>query len=235
VWQGRQYEGLVCNAYETIWGHGGETMRDGRLALDTPEARAAMTWLRGTVERGISPPSVTSHAAEEARRVFQQGRAVFMRNWPYAWAEANKPGSAVRDRVGVAPLPTLAGHPGHGALGGYQLALNAHSPEYKRQAAERFIAHMTSQRANVTLARAYARNPPRRAAYADPELLADAPFIAGLLPLVERARPRPVTPYYPMISDALQGELSAIVSGIRSPQSALRRAQAIVDHVMRVR
>src|SRR5262249_4971002 len=59
VWQGRQYEGLVCNVYEAIWGHGGATMEDGRLLLDTSEARAALAYLRGLLELGTSPPSVT--------------------------------------------------------------------------------------------------------------------------------------------------------------------------------
>ena len=56
--------------------------------------------------------------------------------------------------------------------------------------------------------------------------------MALLLPLLERARPRPVTPYYGMISDSLQGEFSAAISGIRSPEEALQRAQSQVDRVM---
>jgi multiple sugar transport system substrate-binding protein len=52
-----------------------------------------------------------------------------------------------------------------------------------------------------------------------------------LLPIVERARPRPVTPYYNMISDVLQSEFSAGVTGIRTPEAALSRAQRLVDHI----
>jgi multiple sugar transport system substrate-binding protein len=235
VWQGRQYEGLVCNVYEAIWGHGGETMDGGRVLLSTPEARSALEHMRGLLTRGVSPPSVTSQAEEEARRVFQEGRAAFMRNWPYAFAEAQREGSQVRGKVGVSPLPSVTGAPGHGALGGYLLAVNAGSPVYKRDAVLRFVAHLTSADANVALALAYGRNPPRRAPYADPRVTSGAAVIAQLLPMVERARPRPVTPYYPMISDVLQGELSAAIAGIRPPAEALGRAQALVDHLMGAR
>jgi multiple sugar transport system substrate-binding protein len=69
--------------------------------------------------------------------------------------------------------------------------------------------------------------------YRDPRLLAGAPAIAGLLPLVERAEPRPVTAYYPMFGGTLAAEFSAAVTGVRSPAEALRRAQAEVDHLMR--
>ena len=232
VWQGRQYEGLVCNVYEAIWGHGGATMRGGRVLLDTSEARAALAYLRSLIESGVSPRSVGSAAEEETRRVFQDGRAIFMRNWPYAWAEAQREGSPIRGRVGLASLPTLRGEPGHGVLGGYELALNANVPREKRELAFALLTHLTSPEANLVLALAYGRSPTRRSTYDDPRLREGAPLLAGLLPMLELARPRPTTPYYAMISDTLQGEFSAAVTAIRSPEEALGRAQAQVDHII---
>lgn len=234
LWQGRQYEGLVCNVYEPIWGHGGESLSPtGRLALTTPEAAEALRYLRHLLDSGISPPAATSAGEEEARRAFQAGGAVFMRNWPYAWSEAEKEGSPIRGRVGFAPLPTESGEPGWGTLGGWQLAVNARIEPEKRKLAAALIRHLTSPEANVALALASGRNPPRRSVYEDPELKARAPFIAALLPIAERARPRPVTPYYGLLSDALQSEFSAAVLGIRSPEAALERAQAQADRLIR--
>ena len=120
VWQGRQYEGLVCNVYEAIWGHGGDAHPGDGLLLQTDAARAALHYLQSLLASGVSPPSVTSAGEEETRRTFQAGRAVFMRNWPYAFAESERAGSPLRGKVGLAPLPTLRGEPGHGVLGGYQ-------------------------------------------------------------------------------------------------------------------
>lgn len=231
VWQGRQYEGLNCNVYEAIWGHGGQSMEDGRVLLDSQAAREALAHLRGLLESGLSPPSVTAMAEEEARRMFQEGRAVFMRNWPYVWKESQRADSPIRGKVGLAALPTVSGEPGWGTLGGWQLAVNAHVSEKRRRAAERLIAHLTSPEANVVLALHYARNPPRRAVYEDPRLVEADPFIARLRELVERARPRPVTPYYLLISDVLQSEFSAAIAGLRTPEEALKRAQRQVDHL----
>ncbi len=231
VWQGRQYEGLTCNAYEAIFGHGGGAVRGGRVLLDGPEAIAGLTYLRGLVEGGLSPETVTASAEEETRRVFQEGRAALMRNWPYAWAEANAPGSPIRGKVAFSALPTLDGSPGAGVLGGWQLAVRATAPPWKRAAAEQLVAHLTSHEANVVLALRHARNPARRSAYEDPRILAEAPFVAALLPHVERARARPVTPYYNLLADTLQSELSAAVTGIRPPEEALRRAQRHADRL----
>ena len=48
-------------------------------------------------------------AAREVRSVQELaltgGRAVFLRNWPYAWNLFQRPGSPVRGKVGVAVLP----------------------------------------------------------------------------------------------------------------------------------
>ena len=227
LWQGRQYEGLSCNFFESVWGHGGAVT--DRIDLDTPAARAGLDWLRETLRSGLSPPSVASASEEETRRAFQDGRAVFLRNWPYVWAEVQRDGSAVKEKVSWTTLPTASGAVGAGALGGWMLAVNAHSVH--RAAAERLIAHLTSPDSAVALALAYSRNPARRAAYGDPRLVRGAPFIAALLPAAASARPRPVSPYYDLAADGLQGELSAAIVGLRPPGEALRRAQKMVDHL----
>jgi multiple sugar transport system substrate-binding protein len=231
LWQGRQYEGLNCNVFEAIWGHGGEILRDGRIELETPEARAGVAWLRETITSGLSPRSVASSAEEETRRAFQDGRAVFLRNWPYVWAEVQKPGSAVRGKVGFAPLPSATGTPGSGTLGGWELAINGHVSEARRRAAQKLVAFLTSHEAAVDLALNYSRIPARRAVYDDARVKQGAPFIAALLPIALAARPRPVTPYYELASDSIQGELSAAIVGLRTPAEALLRAQRIVDHL----
>ena len=225
LWQGRQYEGLSCNFFEALWGFGGEALVDGRIALDTAEARAALGWLRASVVSGLSPRSVLSSTEEETRRAFQDGRAALLRNWPYVWAEVQAEGSKVRGKVAVAPMP------GGGALGGWQLAVNANVSQERQRAAGELIAFLTSHEAAVELALHYSRIPARTAVYADERVKRQAPFIASLLPMARSARPRPVTPYYLLASDAIQGELSAAVAGLRTPAEALSRAQKIADHL----
>lgn len=231
LWQGLQSEALVCNAFEAIWGHGGVVQRGDRVLLDTPEARDALLYLRSLLTSGVSPPSVTSMAEEESRRVFQAGGAVLMRNWPYAWAEMQTKGSPVLGRVAVSALPTRSGELGSGALGGFQLALSAHTPPARAEAALRFIAYLTSLEANVVLALSYGRLPSRLHAYDDPRVITGAPMIAALRPIAEAAKPRPVTPYYPMIADTLAAEFSAAITGVRTVSECLERAQMLIDHL----
>ncbi len=87
VFQGRAYEGLVCNALEWIVSNGGGNLLDnaGQATFNNPQATAAIdrakTWIGG-----IAPQGVLGYDEEQARGAFQSGKAVFMRNWPYAWA-----------------------------------------------------------------------------------------------------------------------------------------------------
>ncbi|HET9752952.1 MAG TPA: ABC transporter substrate-binding protein [Myxococcales bacterium] len=231
LWQGRQYEGLNCNFFEAAWGHGAAVESEGRIVLDTAAARAGLRWLRETVAGGLSPRSVLSSSEEETRRSFQDGRAVFLRNWPYVWAQVQSADSPVRGKVGFAPLPSSDGQPGSGALGGWLLAVNARVPPARKRAAERLIAFLTSPEAETALAVDYSRLPARRAVYDGARLRGGAPFIAALLPVALAARPRPVTPWYALASDDLQGELSAAVAGLRPPEEALSRAQRFVEHL----
>lgn len=231
LWQGRQYEGLNCNVAEAVWGHGGDLTIDSRVVVDSSAARAALTTLGRFVSSGVSPASVTSATEEDSRRAFQAGRAVFMRNWPYAWASLQAADSPVRGKVAFTTLPTTTGEPGSGALGGWQLALNAHTPASRREAATRLIAHLASAESSLHLALHHARVPARIDVLEHPRLRAEAPFLAGLRPMLEHARPRPVTPYYLLISDVLQGEFSAAIVGLRPPAEALGRAQKLIDHI----
>ena len=93
----------------------------------------------------------------------------------------------------------------------------------------KLVAHLTSLKANLSLARAYGRRPARRDAYQDVDSLSS--FDKALYPILRQARPRPLTPYYNLISDALQSEFSAAIVGIRPPEQALQRAQQQINRL----
>ena len=231
VWQGKQYEGLVCGALEYVWSNGGGILQDGKLIVDSEQNREALSFMADLVHRyRITPASVTTATEEPSRHVFQQGKAVFLRNWPYAWNLFQQDGSAVKDKVGVTVLPHFAGHASAATLGGWQLAVNRYSRQ--PQAAEQLVVFLTSEPAQRKLALAYGFQPSRHALYSDPELLARHPFLRTLEPIFASARPRPASPYYVRMSLALQSELSAIVSGLRTPEEALPRAQRDMQKIL---
>lgn len=213
VWQGRAYEGLACNALEWIASQGGGTIvaADGTVAVDTPQAVRAIEQARGWIGT-ISPEGVLNYAEEEARGVFQSGKAVFMRNWPYAWALANAGDSPVAGKVGIAPLPRAAGPDGRHAatLGGQQLAVSRYSA-HQAEAAD-LVRYLTSREEEKRRAIEGSFNPTRRSLYEDPEVLAANPFYADFLSILDSAVARP-----------------AAVTGRRYNQASSAFVQAVHD------
>jgi len=191
VWQGRAYEGLTCNALEWIdsFGGGAIVADDGMITIDNPAAAAALARAASWVGT-ISPPGVLNYQEEEARGVFQAGNAVFMRNWPYAWALAQGPDSPVRGKVGVAPLPR-GGRDGKptGTLGGQQLAVSAYSRN--TEAAIDLVRYLTGPAEQKRRAIAGSFNPTIAALYGDADVLAANPFFGELHPTFANAVARP--------------------------------------------
>lgn len=94
------------------------------------------------------------------------------------------------------------------------------------------ITFLTSPETQRKVAVELGYNPVRRALYADESLLEVRPLLKDLHPILLEARPRPVTPYYLLISQAVQPEVSAVVVGRKSPKDALEAIRRRVDQIM---
>ena len=122
--QFQKYEGLTVNAAEAINSAGGViTDTDGKPNVNTPEAKAGLDFLADGFKQGYIPKEALTYKEEESRRAFQEGKLIFLRNWPYVYALANETdgSSQVAGKFAVAPLPGLNG-PGVSSLGGHALA-----------------------------------------------------------------------------------------------------------------
>ncbi|MDX1646273.1 MAG: ABC transporter substrate-binding protein [Longimicrobiales bacterium] len=226
VWQGARYEGLVVTFLEHLRAFGGRVLEpDGRVRVDSEEAVRALTFMRDAIyAHGAVPEAALTWQEEQTRLDFQSGRALFMRNWPYAYPlMQDSSASEVAGRFDVAPLPAGPGAEGASALGGAQLAVNAHSDE--PAAAWRVVAFLTGPEQMLERARGAGQYPARRDLY-------DRPELADALPvdperarsIIEAAVPRPVTPVYTQLSSILQIALHRVLTRQREPAPALREA-----------
>ncbi len=225
VWQGAQYEGLVVNFLEFAGRDGGLHRTAQGWQVDTPANRAALALMHDLIHvHRLSPPSTsTEMREEEVRTAFQRGDALFERNWPYAWALHQRPGSPVRGRVGVAPLPGPQPGTGAGTLGGWHVGVSRFSDA--RQEAIRLVRWLTSRPVQKTMVRRLGWNPGRRDLYRDRDLIRELPHLPRLEAALRAARPRPPVPWYPQMSGVLQRHLSAAISGRVTPAAALAAAE----------
>ncbi|HEV7837086.1 MAG TPA: ABC transporter substrate-binding protein [Gemmatimonadaceae bacterium] len=237
VSQGARYEGLITGFVEYLGAFGGRIIDDkGEVTVNKPEAVRALEFMRDELYGSrVAPLDVLTWHEEEARFAFQNGNAVFMRNWPYPVAAMSDTAqSKVAGKFAVSPMPKSATAPaGHStaALGGAQLAINAYSEH--PDVAYKLIAYLTAPEQMLARAQAVGQYPTRPALYDDPRMKS-----AIAIPLndarraIESATPRPVTPIYTELSEILQIELHRALVRQAEPQDALNSAAARINKLI---
>ncbi|HEQ98738.1 MAG TPA: ABC transporter substrate-binding protein [candidate division Zixibacteria bacterium] len=233
VWQGAQYEGLICNFLEfAVSNEGGFIFEGDSLRLNIPENVEALQLMHDIIhEYKISPPNTyTEFKEEEVRLFFQNGNALFERNWPYAWTLHQSSGSPVADKIGIDVLPHFEGGESISTLGGWHIGISAYSD--MKEEARRFVEYVSSYETQKKLALNLGWNPGRRDVYDDQEVLEKLPHFADLKTVFENAHPRPTRPYYSQMSSILQKHLNSAVAGEVSPENALQSAQAEIQDII---
>lgn len=211
--QFKQYEGLVCDMQEYILSNGGTILDPdtGRAGLAGKPAIEAVDFVRKQIIGKTAPVGVLTYQEPESLDVFIQGKAVFHRNWPYAWRISNDPESSrVSGKVGITKLPHFNGSRSYSTLGGWQIGISSYSKN--TEAAWAFVKFLTSERIQKVLALKGGRAPTRKALYNDAEILRSYPHFSDMKDVFLTAYPRPRTPLYPAVSNILQRYFSKAIS-----------------------
>lgn len=216
------YEGLTVNAAEAVYSAGGSILGDEgeRVTVDSAAAREGIGFLARGVREGWIPREALTYKEEESKQAFQDGRLLFLRNWPYAYVGASAPGSKVAGKVGAVPLPGPDG-PGTSVLGGSNLAVSAHARH--PDSAARLIAYLSSERVQRQVLTRGALPPVRADLYEDPALIRRFPYLPTLRTSVLAAEPRPKSPRYDQVSLVVQAVVHDAMAGQQTPAAAVRR------------
>jgi multiple sugar transport system substrate-binding protein len=234
VLSGARYEGLITVFLEYLYGFDGRFLDDdGRAIVDSDAGIRALTTLRDEIYREhVVPPDVLAWQEEQTRFAFSSGRAVAMRNWPYAYPLlADAEGSRVSRRFAVALMPHGDGGSPTAALGGQQLAINARSR--RPEDAYALVEHLTAADQMLERAQVAGEYPARSGLYSRQELghaLGASP--EEIRRIIEHAVPRPVTPIYAELSELLQVELHRALTRQKEPAAALRAAAGGMNELL---
>ncbi|WP_040839160.1 ABC transporter substrate-binding protein [Nocardia brevicatena] len=213
------YEGLTVNTAEVINAFGGTFVgSDGKTpTVNSPQSRAGLEQLVSAYRTGVIPREAITFKEPESGSAFTSGKLMFLRSWPSTYGDAASESSAVRDRFGVAPLPGDTGI-GASTLGGYNAAISAFSQN--KATALDFLNFLISEEAQHIIASG-ALLPVRASVYDDPALIAKMPYLTALRDSIASAVPRPVTPFYPAVSKAIQDNAYAALNGTKSVDDAI--------------
>ena len=223
-----KYEGLTVNASEAINSAGGSVLNDdGKPNLNTAEAKAGLENLVKAYADGNIPKEAITYQEELSRQAFQGGKLLFLRNWPYVYNLATTEGSsAVKDKLGMAALPGKDG-PGASSLGGHNMAVSVYSKN--KATALDFLKFMTSEETEKFYATQGSLAPVLGALYEDKDLVAKLPYLPVLKTSIENAVPRPVTPFYPAVTKAIQENAYSAIKGEKPVDTALSDMQKSIE------
>jgi multiple sugar transport system substrate-binding protein len=229
--QFQKYEGLTVNAAEAINGAGGVITDDsGKPNVNTPEAKAGLDFLVNAFKNGEIPKEALTYKEEESRRAFQEGKLVFLRNWPYAYSLMNKSdgSSQVAGKFQVAPLPGLNG-PGVSSLGGHALGISAFTKNKKT--ALDFIKYYTTKDNMRSYLELASQAPVYTALYDDPALQQKFPYLTVLKQSILSAKARPKVVRYGDATLAIQDAAYGALQGNLTTDAALQQLQTKLEQL----
>ena len=217
-----KYEGLTVNTAEAINTAGGTIVgKDGATpTVDSATAAKGLANLATAYQDGNIPKEAITYQEEQGRIAFESGKLLFLRNWPYVYNLATTEAtSKVKGKFAVAPLPGLNG-PGASSLGGHNAAISVYS-KHKATALDflKFLETPKTQKFFITQG---SLAPVRADVYHDAAVVKKYPYLPTLLTSIQNAVPRPVSPFYPAVTKAVQDNAYAAMKGSKSVQDALK-------------
>ena len=222
-----QYEGLTVNTAEAINSEGG-TIVDaaGKPTVTSPEATKGLQNLATAYANGDIPKEAITFMEEDGRHAFENGKLLFLRNWPYVYNLAKTDASStVKNTFGMAALPGASG-PGASSLGGHNAAISVYSTH--KATAHDFLQFLASPQQQRFFATQGSLAPVLTALYTDPALVAKLPYLPVLKTSIDHAVPRPVTPFYPAVTKAVQDNAYAAIKGDVPVATALANMQKAI-------
>jgi multiple sugar transport system substrate-binding protein len=221
VYQAKQYEGLTVNFLELLYSAGGDVLDEkGEVKVDTPETRKVLDFMADGLKKGSADRAVLTYNEDATRLAYESGNFGYERNWPHVYRLLNA--TKLAGTFDVAPLPSFDGSSkASGVLGGWNLGISVHSTN--PGAAVSFINFATTPEWQKHVAADYSQAPVNEAAYSDAAVLAKMPFAKELLASVKGAKPRPASPVYPQISQAIYKNVYAVLSGTASTDEAVKK------------
>ncbi|OZM56344.1 ABC transporter substrate-binding protein [Lottiidibacillus patelloidae] len=210
VYQSKQYEGLTVNVTEYTSSY--ENIESG---LET---------MYKFTTAPFSPKDILNFTEGETHTTFEQGKAVFARNWPYMYGRIKGQDEGVTvsvDNVGVAPLPN------GGSVGGWLLGLNKHSENI--DGAWEFIKFAASEEGQKIMSTEGGYLPGFNTLLTDEDVQAKNEMLTfeGFQNALKSTIARPVSPEYSKVSDTIQISAHKYLSsgqGLEEAANAINKA-----------
>jgi multiple sugar transport system substrate-binding protein len=231
--QGAPIEGAVCTFLLPYWSQG-KDFNDaaGKMTLDKAAATKGLQGWLSLVDQGVMKKNIAEVKTGDTVNEFKAGQVVFAINWGFAWDRfQGDKDSTVQGKVGVMPLPAMAGGKSATCIGGWQWAVSAFS-KGKGEAAK-LVRFMSSPEAAKFLAIEGSLMPVYPQTYTDADVVKAVPWFKDAAPVVVAGKSRPKSERYGEVSDVIRTTTSAVLARTKSPAEGVDEIENRLRRVMR--
>jgi multiple sugar transport system substrate-binding protein len=184
------------------------------------------------VDAGVIKKNVAEVKTGDTVNEFKAGQVLFGINWGFAWDRfKDDPDSQVKGKVGVMPLPAMAGGKSATCIGGWQWAVSAFSKN-KAEAAK-LVRYMSTPDASKFLAAEGSLLPTYAAVYTDADVVKAVPWFKDAGNVVTAGKSRPMSRDYGQVSDVLRTTTSAVLARTKTPDEGANEITSRLGRVMR--
>jgi multiple sugar transport system substrate-binding protein len=236
IWSWNQKEGVVCDFTVLLYGNGGAFLdASGKPVFNDEKGVQVLTWMKQTLDDGLSNPISVSSDESAVRDNFVAGKAAFAVNWSFQYSDSiSTSKSQIVGQAAFAPMPVFAageaeGIKGSSVDGSSPFAIMATTP-YADQT-WKFLTYLTSFDVQMKYSaemlpvwqNAYQGDNLTKLEAATPTNPVTVPAFLAQFPY---ANERPTVAYYDEASAALQLAIQEALTGVKTPQAALDEAAA---------
>lgn len=230
----KNHNSIVLDYITWLWTFGGDVIVDGKPAVNSPEAVAALTFLADAVDQRLAAPEIDR---PDARRLFAQGATAFYLDAPLARTFARE-FSGRGDEIDAAVKPIKApvlneGDEPVSVQWGHLLVMFGDEPPAADSPAAQWVMHLLSNEALVDYAVDQSVLPTTKAALESDAVKADAYLSDWAAASVAPRRNTIAALDKGAEASAVIGEeFQAAILGQKSPQQAADDMQARLEDVL---
>src|SRR5574341_793489 len=236
IWSWNQKEGVTCDFAVLLFGNGGAFVdANGKPVFNNDKGVQVLTWMKQTIDDGLSNPSSVSSDENAVRDNFMAGKSAFAVNWLFQYSDSNDPSkSQIVGQAAFGPMPVFkagadAGIKGSSVDGSSSFAIMATTP-YADQT-WKFLTYLASNEVQMKYSAEmlpvwqndFQGDALKQLEGATPTNPVTVPAFLAQFPY---ANERPTVPYYNEASAALQLAIQEALTGVKSPKDALDEAAA---------
>ncbi len=225
VFQGDDYEGLICIYSEILANMHGELMKNDSLLIKSPQAEKALQFLIDLINKyKISPKEVLRFKEDDSYKYYLQNNGIFLRGWKGLFKNnlMGRKYMYLKDVVDVVPTPHIKGAKPASVFGGWNLMVSKYSSKVRESI--KFIKFLSGETAQKILFEHGGFIPVNNIIYHDSLYLQNNPDLLNDIQLVKNGIYRPFSERYTHISDILSYYINLSLKGDLSPHNALHKA-----------